>query len=166
MAGSPPGLAARERFLPLSPASAANASTHTRSRRSRSSEASESSKCLPSAIIRGPIPLDPWSPSSVEAPRREPACKTGLSSRTAGSFHPKSLMPRTSYQACSLAVRFYPASIGMGCIPDESGQAGRPRVVIGAESLVADVHLRQTTVDLIAAVVEPAADVPAMRLCC
>src|SRR5215216_3759237 len=65
-----------------------------------------------------------------------------------------------------LAIRFCPAGVGTGRIPDESGQAGGPRVVVGAESLVADVHLRQATVDLIAAAVEPAAEVLAVGICC
>src|SRR5919112_1091409 len=57
-------------------------------------------------------------------------------------------------------------SIGVGRIPDESGQAGDLRVVVGPESFVADVHLCQAAVDLVAALVEPAADVPAVRLGC
>src|SRR5215208_7919406 len=55
-------------------------------------------------------------------------------------------------------------SIGMGRIPNESGQAGDLRVVVGPESLVADVHLRQAAVDLVVALVEPAADVLAVCL--
>src|SRR5919112_2550310 len=57
-------------------------------------------------------------------------------------------------------------SIGVGSIPDESGQAGDQRVVVGSESLVADVHLRQAAVDLVVALVEPAADVPPVRFGC
>src|ERR671911_343140 len=57
-------------------------------------------------------------------------------------------------------------SVGMGRIPDESGQARDLRVVIGPESLVADVHLRQAAVDLVVALVEPAADVLAVCLGC
>ena len=59
-----------------------------------------------------------------------------------------------------------PASVGTSRIPDKSGQARGLRIVVGAESFVADVHLCQAAVDLVAALVEPAADVPAVGLGC
>ena len=66
----------------------------------------------------------------------------------------------------ALATGLGPDSVGTGRIPDKSGQARGLRIIVGAESFVADVHLCQAAVDLVAALVEPAADVPAVGLCC
>src|SRR5215213_1449937 len=56
--------------------------------------------------------------------------------------------------------------VGERRLPDEAGQAGGLRVVVGAEALIAYVHLRQPAMDLVGALVEPAADVLAVRLDC
>src|SRR5215218_5865297 len=54
--------------------------------------------------------------------------------------------------------------VGERRLPDVVGQAGGPRVVVGAEPLIAYVHLRQPAMDLVGALVEPAAYVLAVRL--
>src|SRR5215211_3982997 len=54
--------------------------------------------------------------------------------------------------------------VGVSRLLDVEGQARDLRVVVRAEPLVAYVHLRQTTMHVVAAIVEPAADVLAVRL--
>src|SRR5215210_2838509 len=55
--------------------------------------------------------------------------------------------------------------VGVGRLADERGQAGNMRIVVGAESLVTDVHVGETSVHLVAALVETAADVLSVSLC-
>src|SRR5918993_418957 len=57
-----------------------------------------------------------------------------------------------------------PAGVGVGSIPYKLGQARRLRVVMGAEPLVAYVHIGEAAVHLVAAVIEPPADVLAVIL--
>jgi hypothetical protein len=66
----------------------------------------------------------------------------------------------------ALATGLGPASVGTGRIPDKGGQARGLRIIVGAESFVADVHLCQAAVYLVTTLVEPAADVPAVGLGC
>src|SRR3712207_5389826 len=54
--------------------------------------------------------------------------------------------------------------VGVGRLQDEGGQARSPRVVVGAEPLVAHVRIGQATVDVVGAIVEPPADKLAVRL--
>src|SRR5215213_363451 len=58
------------------------------------------------------------------------------------------------------AVTLFRAScVCVGSLPDVNGQTGSLRVVVGAEALVAYVHIGKAAVDLVGALVEPAADV-------
>src|SRR5829696_3024298 len=91
----------------------------------------------------------PWSlePISRRAGHRCPAAKISM---------------RFTRQSASLVIG--PACVGVSRVSDVPGQSGGRGVIVGAEPLVAHVHFGQAAVDLVCALVEPPADVLAVRL--
>src|SRR4051794_21366228 len=72
--------------------------------------------------------------------------------------HPKDVPGGQASLRGLLQITLFGArGVGECGLPDEAGETGGLRIVVGPESLVANVHLRQTAVNLIGALVEPPA---------
>src|SRR5918995_6292642 len=97
--------------------------------------------------------------ASPDRRRRRGIKQRGLHGVSGGAA--PSVLPWTPVNV-GLVVGPGAVGVGVGRVPDELGQARGKGVVVCPEALVADVHLAQAPVGVVAAVVEPLTDVSAV----
>src|SRR5687767_3629006 len=71
----------------------------------------------------------------------------------------RALSPHTDRSSAAPRSGACPPRIGQDGIPHVRGETWRQCVVMNREARIGDVHFTKTTMNLVAAVVEPAADV-------